>query len=190
MTFVNTPTSTAEWSDGSCSSDSSITTRVSSGRVAARPMSGFPLFPPSSTGCDGSRAKIVAIKLLVVLFPLVPVTPTRQRLPSRRSAHSGSLISTGPRVFASPTSGMARAAKARRSRSIAGRTVGKPRVTAGLWTTRSASARSGARLSESPNEVRMALPAKASAAPTTRSISSVSCTVTLAPASAAKAAVA
>ena len=153
-------------------------------------MSGFPLLPPSSTGCDGSRARIVAIKLLVVLFPFVPVTPTRQRLPRSRSAHSGSLIRRRPRAPPSPTSGIAPAAKVRRSRSMAGRTVGNPSVTAGLCTTRSASARSGARFSASPNEVRIPLPANASVAPTTRSIVSVSCTVTLAPAAAANAAVA
>ena len=138
-------------SDGSCSSESSRTTRASRERSIALPMRGAPLFPPSSAGWTVSAARICAIRLLVVVFPFVPVIPTRHRAPRSRMVHSGSLIRIGPLSARSEVGPMARSAYSASGLATCDLTVGKPSVTAGLCTTRSAVASSGARSAAAPN---------------------------------------
>ncbi len=120
MTFVYAATVVPRVIAGSCSSESSRTTRASGPRPSARSTSGDPMFPPSVTGWTGSAARIAAASDEVVVFPFVPVTPTVGARQSRRK-RSGSLTS-GASPPATAASGSRCAASARRRSASA---VGK-----------------------------------------------------------------
>ena len=94
VTFVYTATVVPRDSVGSCSSDSSMTTRWRAVSSGSRSTSGVPLLPPSTTGWAGSPARIAAIRAEVVVLPFVPVTPTVGAGQSRRN-RSASETSTG-----------------------------------------------------------------------------------------------
>jgi hypothetical protein len=57
-------------------------------------MSGDPMFPPSSAGCDGSAASSAWASEAVVVLPFVPVTPT-VGAGQRRRNRSGSETTAG-----------------------------------------------------------------------------------------------
>ena len=119
---------------GSCSSDSSSTTRcarVSSGR---RSTSGTPMLPPSSTGVGRCAPGWPRSATMVVVLPFVPVTPTIGAGQSRRNRSTS--LTTG-------TTAVALELRQRRAEPWLGRRVVAADRRRGRHQRRSASASEG-----------------------------------------------
>ena len=95
VTWVYTATSVPRDRVGSWSSDSSSTTRWRGVRPGSSSTSGRPMLPPRSTGAS-PRARTAAIIELVVVLPLVPVTPTVRAGHSRRNRSTSLTTGTRP----------------------------------------------------------------------------------------------
>ncbi len=103
MTFVYTATVVPRDSVGSCSSDSSYTTRWRSVSSGSRSTMGMPMLPPRMAGCDGSAARMAVARAEVVVLPLVPVTPMvgashRRRKRSGSDTRAGAVGSPAARA--------------------------------------------------------------------------------------------
>ncbi len=74
------------------------------------------MFPPSTTGCDGSAASSAAISDAVVVLPFVPVTPIVGAGHSRRKRSGSETIAGAPGSPARrAATSVARAARSRGS---------------------------------------------------------------------------
>ena len=93
------------------------------------------MFPPRTTGCEGSPARRCAASAAVVVLPFVPVTPI-VGAGQRRRKRSGSDTRTG--AVGSPAA--TRAASASSAARRRGSVVGKPGVIEGLKATSAAPA--------------------------------------------------
>ncbi len=121
---------------------------------------GVPMFPPSTTGCDGSAARMAAVSDEVVVLPFVPVTPMVGAT-HRRRKRSGSDTSAG-------ASGSPAARAATRSVSAArrrGSVVGKSGLIDGDVVTSAAPAQLVAGSASGPSTSRTGRPSSASIAP-------------------------
>ncbi len=160
MTFVYAATVVPRDSVGSCSSESSSTTRWRGVSSGSRSTNGTPMFPPSTAGCSGSVARRAWVSADVVVLPLVPVIPTVAAGHRRRNRSTSETIAGA--AMSSASRRASRSASTRRSR---GSVVGYAGLIDGEVVTRAAPMIASAGSTSGPSNRRTGRPSTASIAP-------------------------